>query len=456
MREFKHPKLKRLNFLSPVRILILFYSLAVLLSAIILSLPFVYKDGVSVSLIDTVFVAVSALSVTGLTPVSIVDTYNTTGIIIISIILQLGMLGIMAIGTSIWLILGRRIGLRERRLIMTDQNRTSFAGMVHLIKEIILLLFAIQLIGFILLGTYFLNYYPTVKEAYFHGFFATISAISNGGFDITGNSLTSYNKDYILQSFTMILIVVGAIGFPVLIEVKEYLFTKREKRKHLRFSLFTKVTSVTFFVLIVFGAIGVYLLDSNYYFAGLSWHESLFSSLFQSVTTRSAGLTVFNVEELTTQNKLFISLLMFIGASPSSAGGGIRTTTFALVVIFIITFARGGKNLALFKREIYEEDMHKAVVIMIMGITLMFVSVLMVTIFDSGIDLQAILFEVTSAFGTVGLSLGITSELTNGSKIVLMFLMFIGRVGVISFLYIFNNNKEKGRIRYPKERIIIG
>lgn len=455
MRPFKNPKLKGINLLSPVRILILFYSLAVMISALILSLPFVYKEGVSLSVIDTVFLAVSALSVTGLTPISIVDTYNTLGILAISLILQLGMLGIMAIGSSIWLLLGRRIGLKERKLIMADQNRTSFAGMVGLIKQILILLLLIQAVAFVILSIYFLKDYP-LREALLQGYFATVSAISNGGFDITGNSLIPYQKDYFVQTLTMILIIVGAIGFPVLIEVKEYLFTKREKRKDLRFSLFTKVTTVTFFILVVVGAIGVYLLDFNNYFANLSWHQSFFSALFQSVTTRSAGLMVFDVEQLTSQNKLFISLLMFIGASPSSAGGGIRTTSFALVLIFLITFARGGKSLVLFKREIYEEDMHKAVVIMIMGITLMFLSTLSLTILEPGFTLQEIFFEVTSAFGTVGLSLGITPDLSSGSKIVLMLLMFIGRVGVISFLYMFKDPAYKGRVRYPKERIIIG
>ncbi|HLS36308.1 MAG TPA: TrkH family potassium uptake protein [Bacillota bacterium] len=456
MRKYTHPRLHWTKHLSPVRMLVLFYSLAALISSIILSLPFVYQDGVSISLIDTIFVAVSALSVTGLTPVSIADTFNTFGIIIISIILQLGMLGIMAIGTSIWLLLGRRIGLQERRLIMADQNRTSLSGMGQLIKQIVLLLIVIQLISFLMLGTYFLTYFSSTGEAYLHGFFATISALSNGGFDITGNSLVPYRQDYFVQCITMILIVFGAIGFPVLIEVKEYLFTRKKERKSVKFSLFTKLTTVTFAILIVVGAVGVYLLDMNHYFQTVSWHEKIFHSLFQSITTRSAGLTVFDVNELTSQNHLFISLLMFIGASPSSAGGGIRTTTFALVVLFIVMFARGGKNVVIFSREVYNEDMKKAIVIMIMAIALMFVSVLILTIAEADVSLRAILFEVMSAFGTVGLSLGITSKLSSISKIVLMILMFIGRVGVITFLYIFKNNRRQGRVRYPKERIIIG
>src|SRR5690625_1466362 len=298
-----------------------------------------------------------------------------------------------------------------------------------------------------MLGTYFLTYFPSTGEAYLHGFFATISALSKGGLDITGNSLDPYRQDYFVQCITMILIVFGAIGFPVLIEVKEYLFTRKKERKSVKFSLFTKLTTVTYEILIVVGAVGVYLLDMNHYFQTVSWHEKIFHSLFQSITTRSAGLTVFDVNELTSQNHLFISLLMFIGASPSSAGGGIRTTTFALVVLFIVMFARGGKNVVIFSREVYNEDMKKAIVIMIMAIALMFVSVLILTIAEADVSLRAILFEVMSAFGTVGLSLGITSKLSSICKIVLIIFMIIGSVGVITFIYIFYNIRCNAIIR---------
>lgn len=453
--SFQNPNLKWVHHLSPVRILLLFYLLAAILSAIALALPFVHQTDVKVPLIDIIFTAISALSVTGLSSITIADTFNPLGIIVLSLILQLGMIGVMAIGTFIWLLLGRRIGLQERRLIMTDQNQTSFAGMVRLIKQIVYVLLTVELISFLILGTYFLSYFPSVKEAYLHGFFATISAISNGGFDITGHSLIPYQHDYFIQIMNMGLIIFGAIGFPVLIEVKEFIFTRKKKQKANRFSLFTKVTTMTFFFLIVIGTLLIYLLDKDHYFANYSWHEKFFYSLFQSVTTRSGGLSTLDVSQLTDQNHLFMSLLMFIGASPSSAGGGIRTTTFALVIIFIITFARGGKKIQLFNRELHDEDVMKAVTVTLMALILMFVSMLTISILEP-FTLSEILFEVTSAFGTVGLSLGITSELTSLSKIVLMVLMFIGRVGVISFLYIFKNQRISGRIHYPKERIIIG
>ncbi len=253
----------------------------------------------------------------------------------------------------------------------------------------------------------------------------------------------------------MLLIIFGAIGFPVLIEVKEFLFANREKRRFFRFSLFTKLTTITFFILIIAGTVIIYLLDSNQYFADKSWHETLFYSLFQSVTTRSAGLSTMDVSLLSEQNQLFMSFLMFIGASPSSAGGGIRTTTFALVIIFIITYARGGNSIRLFGREVHDEDLLKAVTVTLMAIFMVFVSVLVISIVEP-FTITQLFFDVTSAFGTVGLSLGITSELTTFSKIILMLLMFIGRVGIITFLFMFKNYKRSDNYHYPKERIIIG
>ncbi|WP_077325861.1 TrkH family potassium uptake protein [Virgibacillus siamensis] len=449
------PLLHWINKLSPVQLILLFYFIAVIVSTIVLALPVAHQDGIEVPLIDVLFTAVSAISVTGLSAVTIADTFSTTGIVFLAVILQLGGVGVMAIGTFIWLLIGKKIGLRERRLIQTDQNQTSFEGMVRLVKQILIVILTIEFFGFLILGTHYLQYYPTAKEAYFHGFFATISATTNGGFDITGQSLTPFKDDYFVQFIIMLLIIFGAIGYPVLIEVKSFLFARGEKRKHLRFSLFTKVTTLTFFILIIVGTVLIMLMDFGRFFADKSWHEILFYSLFQSVTTRSAGLSTMDISQLSLSNQFFMSLLMFIGASPSSAGGGIRTTTFALVVIFIVTFARGGKSIRIFGREVYEEDLLKAVAVSLMAGIILISAVLIMLILEP-YSLNQVLFEAASAFGTVGLSLGITSDLSAPTKIILMILMFIGRVGIISFLLMFKNNKKSGNYHYPKEKIIIG
>ncbi|MFC2950281.1 TrkH family potassium uptake protein [Virgibacillus sediminis] len=451
----QNPIMRWVHKLSPFKILLIFYFLAVVVSTTLMSMPFIYKDGVDIAFIDILFTSVSALSVTGLSTITVAEVLSTAGIIVLALIMQLGAVGVMAIGTFIWLLLGKKITLKERRLIMTDQNQTSFEGMVRLIKQIVIVLLTIELIGFLVLGTYFLQYYPTAGEAYLHGFFGTISATTNGGFDITGASLEPFSNDYFVQFINILLIIFGAIGFPVLIEVKSFIFAQGENRHKMRFSLFTKVTTMTFLILLVVGAVFIYLLDMNGFFAGKSWHEAFFYALFQSVTTRSGGLSTMDVSQLTEENHLFMSMLMFIGASPSSAGGGIRTTTFALVVIFIISYARGGKTIRLFKREVYEDDLLKAVTVTLLSLIFVFISVLVMKMMEP-FNLSEILFEVTSAFGTVGLSLGITSELSTFSKILLMILMFIGRIGIVTLLFVFKTTKKSGNYHYPKEKMIIG
>lgn len=442
---------------TPVQLLLLFYFTAVIVSALLLSLPISQKEGVQIPAIDVLFTAVSAISVTGLSTISITDSLSPFGILMLMIMMQLGAVGIMAIGTFIWLMLRKKIGLKERQLIMADQNQTNYSGGVRLIKEIIYLLLIVELAGFMILGTYFLNYYETAKEAYFYGLFATITAITNAGFDITGNSYMLFKNDYFVQLITILLIIFGAIGFPVWLEVKEYFTSKwKHNRQYgFRFSLFTKLTSVTFLFLIIIGTVGIFLLDMNHFFAGRPWHETLFYALFQSVTTRSAGLSTLNINQLTEENLFFMAALMFIGASPSSAGGGIRTTTFALVIIFIITFARGGKNIRIFQREVYEEDLIKAVTVTLVSFFILFFATLTISVMEP-YSFPTIMFEVMSAFGTVGLSLGITAELSVFSKIILMILMFVGRVGIITFLLLFHKRKAEPNFHYPKERIIIG
>ncbi|AWC32055.1 TrkH family potassium uptake protein [Bacillus cytotoxicus] len=444
---------KFLQKLRPVQLIVFFYFIAVIVSVILLSMPFVIKPGVKWTFIDALFTSVSAVSVTGLSVVSIPDTFNTVGIIVLAFVLQLGGLGIMALGTFLWILTGKKIGLQRRRLIMADHNQGNLSGLVELMRSILIVIISIELVGALLLGTRFLNYFSTWQEAYFHGFFAAISATTNGGFDLTGQSLIPYQKDYIVQIIHMLLIILGAIGFPVLMEIKQYI----SKRKHqlFRFSLFTKLTTTTFFALIVVGTIVIILLEQGRFFTGKSWHETLFYALFQSVTTRSGGLATMDIRDLSQPTLLFMSVLMFIGASPSSVGGGIRTTTFAVNILSLYSFAKGGRTVRIFKRQLHEEDILKASVVMTMGILLCASALFILSITETA-PLMKLIVEVCSAFGTTGLSTGITSDLTTVGKCVLIVLMFIGRVGILTFILASGGREQPPRYKYPKERIIIG
>lgn len=244
----KRSKYKNIRQWTPFQLLLFYYIAAIALSTVMLSLPVSHQPGIDIPLIDIVFTAVSAISVTGLSTISIADSLSTTGIIILALIMQLGAVGIMAIGTMLWIMLGKRIGFRERNMIMTDQNQTHFDGMVRLIKNIVFVLLIIEAVFFIIIGIYFMKYYSSAGEALLHGFFFVISSVSNGGFDITGQSLIPFRSDYFVQFMCMVLIILGAIGYPVIIEVKEYLFHKRKLKNQFHFSLFTKLTTTTFFL----------------------------------------------------------------------------------------------------------------------------------------------------------------------------------------------------------------
>lgn len=438
---------------TPAQIIVFYYFLAIAFSFLLLNLPGVYRDGIKISFIDSLFTAVSAVSVTGLTPISIADTYTVFGLCMLMLVLQLGGIGIMSIGTFFWLLVKKRIGLRERQLMMVDHNQYTLAGVVKLIKQIVALIFLIELIGGITLTLYIMPAYETFSEALLNGMFLSVSATTNAGFDITNASLAPYFNDYFVQTIIMILIILGAIGFPVLVEVKSY-FSK--KIPHFRFSLFTKITTATFGILLFGGALMIFILESFQSFKGLAWHEKIFTSLFHSVSARSAGLTTYDITTFSDATDILISSLMFIGASPSSVGGGIRTTTFAIAILFLINFARGKDVIHIFNRRITLVDIFRSYAVILLAGFMVIAALIILLITEPGVPVVSLLFEITSAFGTCGMSLGITSELSITGKFVIMILMFIGRVGLISFLFTLGGKVHKTSYRYPKERVIIG
>ncbi|SER85508.1 Trk-type K+ transport system, membrane component [Salipaludibacillus aurantiacus] len=439
--------------LSSVQIIVLFYAGAVLISCILLSLPIALKPGVTWTFIDLLFTSVSAVSVTGLTVVNTAETFSGPGVFILAFILQFGGIGIMTLGTFIWVILGKKISFRDRQLMMIDHNRSAFSGLVRLMLQILTLFLIIEAIGTVILGIYFLNYFPTWHEAFIQGFFGSVSAATNAGFDITGESLEPFANDYFVQTINILLLIFGAIGFPVLIEVKEML--TKPKNEKFRFSLFTKITTITFFSLAFIGTVLIYVFDKNHFFAGKTWHETVFYALFQSVTTRNGGLATMDVSEFTEATQMVQSALMFIGASPSSVGGGIRTTTFAIAVLAIISFARGRQSVKLFGRELHMEDITKSFIVVSVAIMLWGSAIILLTHLES-FPLMAVVYEVSSAFGTTGLSMGITSELSTAGKLIIIMLMFIGRIGIFSFLFLIRGTTAVEPFHYPKERVIIG
>jgi len=434
----------------------MYYIFAIIVAFLLLNLPFVHKSGVNVDPVDSLFVAVSGVSVTGLSSITIAETYTTFGQIIIMIILNIGGIGVMAIGTLLWVVLGKHIGMRERQLIMLDNNKDTMSGTVKLILDIVRTILIIELVGASLLAFYFYRDTPDLQYAIMQGVFVAVSATTNGGLDITGQSLIPYANDYFVQTIVMFLIILGSIGFPVIIEVKAYI---KNRIPNFRFSLFTKITTMTYLVLFVFGVIIILLFEYNHAFQNMTWHKSLFYALFQSATTRSAGLQTIDVSDFGEGTNVMMSLLMFIGSSPSSVGGGIRTTTFAILVLFLLNFNNNNEKTSIkaFNREIHTSDIQRSFAVFIMAGLLTFAGTITILLVEnSKISFLQAFFEVMSAFGTCGLSLGVTDDLSGMSKVVLMILMFIGRVGLISFIIMISGRREPDKYHYPKERVQIG
>lgn len=428
--------------------------MAVIISIGLLSLPIALKPGVEWTLLDLTFTAVSAISVTGLTVVSVVDILSTPGIFILLFILQFGGIGIMTLGTFIWLLLRKKIGLAQRQLIMTDQNQSTLSGLVKLMRHIFYMILAIEIVGTTVLGTYFLTYFPTWQEAYLQGLFAAVSATTNAGFDITGNSLIPFAHDYFVQFINIVLLTLGAIGFPVLIELKDFIASRKKTMRN-HFSLYTKLTTITFFSLMAFGTVVILIFEANHFFTDKSWHESFFYAFFQSSTTRNGGLATMDVSQFSEPTLLALCFLMFIGASPSSVGGGIRTTTFAVILLLLLSFAKGQKSVRVFQREIAEDDIRKSVVVSFLAFLICFVAVIILSMTET-FSLMQIMFEVSSAFGTTGLSMGITADLSSIGKIIIILLMFIGRIGILSLIFLFNRRDKELSYHYPTEHIIVG
>lgn len=450
----KSPSQKHRLRLTSVQLLVLFYFSAVLISTLLLLLPITLREGVELSILDALFVSASAVSVTGLSTINLTEVLSVPGTFIFAFILQFGGIGIMTLGAFIWIIMGKKIGLAERKLIMTDQNQPSLAGLVKLMRQILILILVMELLGTLILGTYFLRYFPTWEEAFLQGFFASVSATTNAGFDITGQSLIPFAHDYFIQTINILLMIFGSIGFPVLIEVKDYIANRG--KYPFRFSLFTKLTTFTFFALVIVGALLIYIFEVHHFFADKNWHQSLFYSLFQSVTTRNGGLSTMDMNDFSTPTLLILCILMFIGASPSSVGGGIRTTTFAIMVLSIYSYAKGNNTIKVFKREILQEDIFKSFTVITTASMICGTALVILTFLEPKMTLLQLFFEVCSAFGTTGLSMGITADLSIGGKIIIILLMFIGRIGIFSFLFLLRGDEKEDHYHYPKEKVIIG
>ena len=448
MGEFNNSLIKTQRQIS-IQVL-LGFALAIIIGATILSIPYMTQKG-EISFIDATFTATSAVCVTGLIVQDTPTYFTDAGKAVILIFIQLGGLGIMTITSIFGLILGRRIHFRDKFYIETTFGSKRNLNPARFFALIAITTFIFEFIGMIALALrFYLKYNFPARSSFTFGLFHSISAFNNAGFSLFSNSFENFIGDIVINLTIMFLIVFGGIGFSV---IGEILTIKKIKK----FSLHSKLVLVTTLCLILFGALTFFFMEfKNLNSIGEKpLGVKVLASFFQSITPRTAGLHTINMSKLNYPTLFFLALLMFIGASPGGTGGGIKTTTFTSVIIGALSTLRGRKNIIIFKRKISENTIKRALIITLAAIVLIITATILIMFLEK-CTLLAALFEVISAFGTVGLSTGITHSLTTASKVILILCMYIGRVGisVLSIAVAFRSIDE--RIDRPEEPINIG
>lgn len=436
---------------NPARYLIGGFAAVILAGSLLLSLPAATKAG-EISYLDALFTATSAVCVTGLVVVDTGTFFTPFGQAVIMLLIFIGSLGFMTVATLAFIFLGRRISLRDRLVVREALNQESISGLLPLVIAIVRMALLFVITGAALLAVRFV---PALgwTEGLFFSLFHSVSAFGNAGFDLFGNfaSLTGNPTDYLVNGTIMGLFIVGGLGFTVIFDLAKC------GRRGCRVTLHTRMVLIITTVLLLVGTGAILALESANpaTMARLSPGDKVFTALFTAATLRTAGFNVLNTGAHFPATLLIMMALMFIGASPGSTGGGVKTTTFGTVVIAIVALIRGRREPVLFQRRLPLEQVFKAVAIIGGAATLVFATTLVLTIFEKQ-PFVGLLFEVFSAFGTVGLSTGITPDLSAPSKVALIVTMLGGRLGPLTLVLALTKQKCDDGLHYPEEKLMIG
>lgn len=450
-KKLENDHLKNL-FKYPALWIIISFFTAIITGSFALMLPGMTNNGISLSYIDALFTSTSAICVTGLNVVDTITYYSVYGQLVIIFLIQIGGLGIMTISSALAMAIGQKFSLRSGALMQNVLASNPTVDFSQLIKNIIIFTFSFEFVGSLLLTIPFYKHYGNLFEAYYSAVFHAVSAFCNAGFALFSDNLMSFHSDVIVNLTVCGLIIAGGIGFFVIDDSKK-LFKRKSKFSHLR--LHSKVVLVTTFFLLAFGTIIFFFTEFNNTMKDMSFIDRLLASFFQSTTTRTAGFNTIDMSRITYPTTLVCILLMYIGASPGSTGGGIKTTTFAIIMLSVISIMKGSRDVTLFNRKISDELMMKVLALLALSIIFIIIIVFFLMIIEP-FSFEKILFEAISAFGTVGLSMGITGYLSNFGKLLIISLMFIGRVGPLTFIFAFAENVTPLKYAVPQENIDIG
>ena len=439
--------------LTQTQMIALGYVIVILTGALLLMLPESSSTGTATGFVDSLFTATSATCVTGLVVVETYQHWSMFGQLVILVLIQIGGLGFMTIGVFFAIFLRRKIGLRTRGILQESVNSMQIGGIVRLAKKIMAGTLLFEGAGAVLLSVRFIPQFGFWRGIYY-GIFHSISAFCNAGFDLMGikegyASLTSYYNDGYVNLIIMALIVIGGIGFFVWNDIWEHKWHWKQYRLHTKIVLFTTA------VLIGAGAVLFFIFEYHNILEGMPAIDGLWCSFFNSVTARTAGFNTTDTGALRECTKFLTILLMFIGGSPGSTAGGIKTTTLVVLIMYVKMNLRQQADCNVFGRRLGDDAIRKASVVFCTNLFLVLLGTMAISAID-GNAMMDVMFEVNSAMGTVGMTTGITRDLSIVSRIILIFLMYCGRIGSLTFALSFRGHKYSPPVTSPTEQITIG
>lgn len=446
-------KKKRLPKLSHIQVIALGFLLMIAAGTVLLMLPVSARSREVTPFLTALFTSTSASCVTGLVLVDTGTYWSLFGQLVILALIQLGGLGIITVSTLFFALADKNMGLRKRAIMAESINTTHIAGLKGLTRRIVLGTLAFECVGAALLSVRFIRDFGPLKGIWF-GVFHSVSAFCNAGFDVMGVrepycSFVDYSDDILVNLTLMALITVGGVGFLVWADLKKNGFRWR------RYQLHTKLVLCVSAILTFGGALLFWLMERGGVLAGLSAKEQILDSLFSSVTCRTAGMNTVEISDLSTPSKLLMSFLMFVGGSSGSTAGGIKTTTLAVALFYMVAGLRGVRQPAVFGRTISGETGKKAMCVLMINFLLAFAGTVIISAAQQ-LPALDVIYETASAMGTVGLTAGITRDLVTTSRLVIVFLMFCGRVGSTSFALALFEKRAAPPVRYPEEDITVG
>ena len=454
--------------LGPAQILVAGFLALILVATVLLMLPISSQSGQSTDFIDALLTSTSAVCVTGLIVVNTLEYWSIFGKIVIITCIQIGGLGFMSLVSMIFVFMGKKITLKNRLIMQEAFSSNTTAGIVRFTKTVVQLTFLVEAIGAFFLSFVFVPEHGLIKGIGYSIFHA-ISAFCNAGFDLVGpDSLTPYVGNSIINFTIMGLIIAGGLGFYVWMDTYHIIRMKRQSAEHFtwkqafyKMSLHTKLVWVITIFLIVLGAVFFFVVESRNpnTLGALTFKEKIYAALFQSVSPRTAGFNTITLTEMAPASKLMMIILMFIGGSPAGTAGGIKTVTVGVLILCARSTIKGRESTVVYERRIPRAVISRALTVVIIAITVV-IGTLMILTMTENIPFMDLLFEVVSAFATVGSTLGVTPNLTVIGKIIIIILMFIGRLGPVTIAVALmvkqGRAKEKQGIQYPEEKVMVG